>query len=709
MKKKKEEIDNPIVDTSYYQKGAKKTSKKTTKQKKLTKREQEELEEERRQRREELKRQKEEEEKAKRKHIKAIFVFLIIIILFAIGAFIYTNLTDEARVVRKYFELLKEKQYEEMYDLVATDLSKEEFVARVKNIYEGVDAKDISCVITANTKANGNIQDTSKIYTNVSYRFDMQTIAGNMTFNNTAKVETEGNQSKIHWDSSMIFPGLKNDEKVRINTLKARRGYIYDRNNVTLAKEGKCYNVGIVPDKTDSTTDYSKLAKLLDMTEQTIKEKTKSNYVGENTFVPLKLISTDNQDLKENLLKIKGIMISEESCRVYPYNESTSILLGYVQDETGKSGIEAIYNERLAGKNGVEIYKEKDGKKLDVIQKMDYTNGEDVKLTIDSKLQHFIYDTYNGDKGASVLMNYKTGEILALVSFPSFNSNQFSLGFSSAEWKKMENDENKPLFNRFTTTYTPGSSIKPIVGACGLEGGYFTADEDFGTSGYRWQPDKSWKDLYITTTETYTGKANLQNALIYSDNIYFAKAGLKIGQKNMTAGFNKFGFNEKIKVGFDLTESSFGTLNSDKLLAQTTYGQGELMVNPVHMAMMYSVFTIDGNMIQPYIEYKIDKTPAYYKVGVLNQENVDIIKEDLLQVVLQGTAKECQVKSKKIYGKTGTAEIKKDQKDNTGTENGWFCAFDDDDNLIVSVVEDVKGRGGSHYVVRKTKEIFEEL
>ena len=94
---------------------------------------------------------------------------------------------------------------------------------------------------------------------------------------------------------------------------------------------------------------------------------------------------------------------------------------------------------------------------------------------------------------------------------------------------------------------------------------------------------------------------------------------------------------------------------------------------------------------------------------MVESENVDIIKEDLLQVVLQGTAKECQVKSKKIYGKTGTAEIKKDQKDNTGTENGWFCAFDDDDNLIVSVVEDVKGRGGSHYVVRKTKEIFEEL
>ena len=706
MKKKKEEIDNPIVDTSYYKKGSKSSTKP---KKKLTKKEQQRLEEERRERREELKRQKEEQDRAKRRHIKFIFVLLFIMILFAVGAFIYTNQTNEARLVRKYYNLLEQKKYDEMYDLVITDLSKEDFIARNKNIYEGVQAKDISCVITANSKVNTNTTENveqSELYSNVSYRFDMVTVAGNLTFNNTVKVKTKDGSSKINWDSSMIFPGLKNDEKVRINTLKARRGYIYDRNNVTLAKEGKCYNVGIVPDKTDSTTDYGKLAKLLDISESTIKEKCKSDYVGVNTFVPLKLISAEEQDLKSQLLTIKGVMVSEETCRVYPYNEATSVLLGYVQDEVGKSGIEAIYDDRLAGKNGVEIYKEKDGKKLDVIQKLDYANGEDVKLTIDSELQQLIYNTYSQDKGASVLMNYETGEILALVSFPSFNSNQFSLGFSSNEWKNIESDPKKPLFNRFTSTYTPGSSIKPIVGAIGLTGNYFTVEEDFGTSGYRWQPDKSWKDLYITTTETYSGKAILQNALIYSDNIYFAKAGLKIGQSNLTAGFNKFGFNEKINVGFDLTESSFGTLNSDKLLAQTSYGQGELMVNPIHMAMMYSVFTKDGNMIKPYIEYKLDRTPTYYKSEVISSENANIIKQDLLQVVLKGTAKECIIEGKNIYGKTGTAEIKKDQQDTTGTENGWFCAFDDESNLIVSVVEDVKGRGGSHYVVRKTKEIF---
>ena len=265
--KKKDEIDNPIVDTSYYKKGSKSSS---NQKKKLSKKEQERLLEERRERREELKRQKEEQERAKRRHIKFIFVLLFIMILFAIGAFIYTNQTNEARVVRKYYNLLEQKKYDEMYDLVITDLSKEEFIARNKNIYEGIEAKDISCVITANSKVNTNTTENieqSDLFSNVSYRFDMATIAGNITFNNTIKVKTKDGSSKINWDSSMIFPGLKNDEKVRINTLKARRGYIYDRNNVTLAKEGKCYNVGIVPDKTDSSTDYSKLAKLLDISE----------------------------------------------------------------------------------------------------------------------------------------------------------------------------------------------------------------------------------------------------------------------------------------------------------------------------------------------------------------------------------------------------------------------------------------------------------
>jgi penicillin-binding protein len=265
------------------------------------------------------------------------------------------------------------------------------------------------------------------------------------------------------------------------------------------------------------------------------------------------------------------------------------------------------------------------------------------------------------------------------------------------------------MFNRILTSYTPGSSIKPIVGAIGLSGEYFTSDEDFGRSGTKWQLDSSWKNLYVTTTETYSGPAILQNALIYSDNIYFAKAGIKIGIDNLQAGFNKFGFNSKIDFDQNLTESTYGKIDSSSMLASTSYGQGELLVNPVHMALMYSVFTQGGNMIKPYILYKDNPVLEYSRTNIISPEIANEIKEDLLQVVLQGTAKECIIEGKNIYGKTGTAEIKATQDDKNGHETGWFNAFDDNGHLIVSVIENVEHRGGSHYVVRKTKGIFEGM
>lgn len=690
---------------------------KTQKKKKLSKKELARLEEERRQRREEQKRIEEEEAKSRKKNIKLMFIITILIFAFAIGAFIYTNQTKEAQTVRKYFGLLKDGKYEEMYELVDTELSKEDFVNRLKNIYEGIKCTDLNCVVTANTKVdtnNLNTQTNNNVseqamedFTYVTYRTDMNTVAGNITINNSVKVVNKNGMHKIKWDSSMIFPGLQNDEKVRITTLKARRGYIYDRNDVILAKNGTCYNVGIVPDKTDTTTDYNKLAKLLGITADTIKSKCNADYIGTNTFVSLKLISKDDQDLKSELLKIKGVMVSEESTRVYPLGESTSMFLGYVQDGEGKTGVEQIYNDVLSGKNGIEIYKEKDGEKVDTIKKVDYENGKDVKLTIDSNTQQKIYDVFKDDRGASVSINYKTGEILALVSFPTFNSNSFSLGFSNDEWNSLQNNEGKPLFNRFSASYVPGSTIKPIIGAVGVSGGYALSSDDFGRSGLKWQPDSSWKKLFITTTETYDGPANLQNALIYSDNIYFAKLGLKIGASNLELGLDKFGFNEDINVGFSLNKSTYGDINSDKLLAQTGYGQGNLMVNPIHMAMMYSIFANNGNMIKPFFQKGNDT--SYYKEAVISSELANEIKEDLRLVVEQGTAKECHIDGKNIYGKTGTAEIKENQDDKNGTENGWFVSFDDAGFLITSVIEDVKNRGGSHYVVNKTREIYQNI
>ena len=225
----------------------------------------------------------------------------------------------------------------------------------------------------------------------------------------------------------------------------------------------------------------------------------------------------------------------------------------------------------------------------------------------------------------------------------------------------------------------------------------------FGTSGKKWQKDTTWGTYNVTTVKTYSGPANLRNALVYSDNIYFAKLALKIGKDTLTKELNRLGFNQSINSRLAITSSKFSSqesFESEVQLADTGYGQGKVLVNPLHMAAIYSAFVNDGNMINPYIEYKEDTSiPEYYVKNAFSKESVDTIKEDLIQVIEDegGTAHNVKMEGITLAGKTGTAEIKKTQEDTEGTEIGWFNAFVADENyktqiLIVSMVEDVKDK-----------------
>ena len=583
----------------------------------------------------------------------------------------------------------------------------------LQNIYEGIEAKDISITVVSNsTKGIINSNSTNEKEENgevtITYNVSMETLAGNINFTNKSSMIKKDGQYKIKWKSSDIFPDLDEDEKVRVVTLESERGIIYDRNGKAIAKEGKAYSIGLVPGKMNETTDVRKIAELLGIDEGTINDSLNASYVQENTFVPLRKISKEKQELKNELLRIKGIMVTDVDVRIYPYKEATSIMTGYVQDKDGKSGLEYAFNDTLKGTDGVEIYIDKDGTNSKTLIKKDKKDGKDVKLTIDVDLQNKIYEQYKDDLGATVSMNYNTGEILALVSTPSYDANEFSLGITDSEWEKLQNDEMKPMYNRYLTTYAPGSSMKPIIGAIGLETNSFTAEEDFGRSGTKWQNDSSWKNLYVTTLEEYSGEANLQNALVYSDNIYFAKAALKIGKTNLQMWLRKFGFNEKVEFVQDIATSTYGSLNSDASIANTGYGQAEVLVNPILMASIYSSFANGGNMMKPYIQLENDEKNKikYYKQNVISSETANTIKHDLIQVVEKGTAKEAKIEGEVIAGKTGTAEIKDSQDDENGTEIGWFDAFDENGMLIVSMVQDVKNVGGSHYVVKKVKDIF---
>lgn len=672
--------------------------------------------------------------------IIVISIILILAISVGIGITIYFNNKPKNKpedVLQTFASYINDKKYEDMYSLLSSkskaNISEEDFIKRNKNIYEGIEAENFSVDIQS-------IENENKL-AKVTYKNSMDTMSGHVDFTNTVTLElNEEKEYKIDWTSNLIFPKLNTEDKVRVKTIEAKRGSILDRNGEYLATNGVASKIGLVPGKMSDNReeDIAKIAELLNMTSDGINSELSASYVKADTFVPLKTVGKNEMELKNKLLEIKGIKIIDADERIYPQGVSTSQLVGYIQpinaeelkekakdgytssSKIGKYGLERAYESTLRAVNGSEIYiEDANGNKKTSIAKQEQKDGQDVKLTIDSKLQQTVYEQFKDDKSAVVVMNPKTGEVLALASCPSFDSNDFSLGMTTADYKNLTENPDNLLYNRYLATYAPGSSFKPIIGAIGLTTGAFSADDDFGRSGTKWQNDSSWGDFYITTLSTYNGPANLKNALIHSDNIYFAKAALKIGGKNLINSLKNIGFGQQIEFPQTISKSSYSNSESftnETQLANSGYGQGEVLVNPIHMAMMYSAFVNEGNMIMPYLEYKENassQTAKYYKENAFSKEAANEVRDGLIQVVENpsGTAHSAKIEGKTIAGKTGTAEIKQSKDDTEGTEIGWFNAFnvgesDESLLLVVSMVENVKGKGGSHYLLPKVRAFF---
>lgn len=572
-----------------------------------------------------------------------IISVIVIIILIAIGISIYfTNRNSDKpeETLKRYFSLIEQENYEELYNMVVLpeNYSKEDFLARNRNIYQGIDAKDINIEIQSIEKKKSN--------TIISYKTKMNVKGQNVEFENKANLSKDENKEyKINWSSNLIFPELNNDYKVRVSRTDAQRGKLLDRNGNILADGGE----------NDRVYPYKEIA---------------SHITG----------------------YIQGITAEELESMSNKGYTSTSVI--------GKTGLEKEYEDRLKGENGVEVYiEDNQGNNIKTIVKIEGKKGEDIKLTIDIDIQKKIYEQMKNDEGFFVVMNPKTGEILALVSTPSYDANKFITGMTNDEWNSLVNDEGNPLYTRFLESWCPGSTFKPITGAIGLTSGKLSTTDEFSYTGLAWQKDSSWQDHKITTLTGYSGKKNLRNALIYSDNIYFAQAVLEIGEETFTKGLDKVKFNESI--GFDMPTSksiysNSDTIASESILADSGYGQGQILVNPIHMASIYSAFVNDGNMIKPYIEYKDDKKAEYLVENAFTKEAANEIKEGLIQVVENpsGTGHDVKVDGVTIAGKTGTAELKA-SKEAEGDTLGWFDCFTVDENsedslLIISMAKNRK-------------------
>ena len=627
-----------------------------------------------------------------------IFAFLLVVVAIIM---IYSNFSSPARVIRAFYKNVNNHKYEELYNLVETDMSKEEFTNKMKSVYDGMEVSSAWVTISINLKNSDVV--------NLKYVTNLNTVAGKLTFSNKSTLVKVNGKYKIKWDNSFLYPKLKNNQKIRVSTLKAKRGAIYDRNKNILAKDAKAYSIGIVAGKIKSDDDLRAISKLLNITYKDIKAELAKPYVVDGTFVHLKNIDREQQELKTALLKIPAVKIIDYDIREYPYNDKLSTLLGFVQNDDGKSGLELTFNSQLKGLNGCEIYVDDDGINVDTILKKDRVNGKNIDLTIDVKLQELIYEKFKDVESATVAMNYTTGEILALVSTPSYETNKISLGISDNEWNEIVNNKKKPLFTRFLSKYTPGSTMKPIVAAIGLDTDSFTDIENFGKSVKSWQKDSSWKDFYVTTLEVYNGESNLEKALIHSDNVYFAKAALKIGKNLFKQELDRYGFNKPLNFEQNTDISVYGNIDSEAKLAVSGFGQGEMEVNPIFMAKIYSAFANNGNAVTPYILQKEGNDQnTVNSVNLIKPLTADKIKNDLKKVIDEGTGKLAKIDGKNLYGKTGTAEIKMTKDDKSGEEIGWFNVFDDNRLLIVNMVENAKKLNGSKFSVKNLREVFDK-
>ena len=635
-----------------------------------------------------------------------------------------------------YIDLLNQEDYADMYDFLTEEAQettdKETYVNRYKNIYGGIEASDIRIDIAD----EGDKKDEKAETQRVRYTLTMDTIAGELSFDTTAIfTKNEDGDYKMSWDSQDIFPNLYNEDTVKVVTTQAKRGNIYDRNQVELAREGIASSVGLVPGKLPEDRDgaIAQLSELLEISTEKIEKALSAGWVRDDTFVPLRTVAKDAMELKEKLLEIPGVMISDTKVRFYPFGEKAAQLTGYVQNITaeelekrtgqgynrnsiiGKAGAERIYEEQLRPKDGYTIeIRNQLGEVKDVVLEKPAEDGQDVKLTIDITLQQYLYQEMEGDEGCAVAMDPTTGAVRALVSTPAYAPNDFVMGYTASAWEALNSDESQPLYNRYLAAWTPGSSFKPVVAALGLTAGTLNPDEAVKNDGLKWQKDSSWGDYYVTTLVDYPVK-NLENALVHSDNIYFAKAACALGEKDFMKGLDSLGFGEELPFDFAATASGYGSdgrIASETELADSGYGQGKILVNPIHLSSIYSALVNGGNMVKPYL---LDgESATYWKEGVFTKEAADTVLADLYQVVEDsaGTAHAAQRDAFRMAGKTGTAELKISKDDTEGQELGWFvgmCVENTEKPLLITMmIEDVKGRGGSHYVIPKVMKGFDE-
>lgn len=674
-------------------------------------------------------------------HLKWTWLFLCLIVMVILTGCDRIKESDPREIVKQYAEWWEQGSYELMYDVLSLEsrqkMTKEDFITRFRNIYEGIGAEELTITTDFRAKESSETRNERVFY---PYHIQLETSAGRVQAEGSFELLKEEDPTeaknlswRMVWHPSLILPGMDVGDKVNVQTLSSSRGEILDRNGYGLAINGTMEVIGIVPGKLgdDGEQTLVELAERLGISTEIIKRKLDAAWVKDDLFVPIQNLNAKQGRMDYS--DLPGVVKKNERARVYPYGVAAAHLTGYIRQVTkedlanapeaqygpteliGKSGSEQVYNEVLRGRDGKRIsIVDSSGKVKEIIAKKEAVDGQDIRLTIDAELQKSIFASFREDAGTAAAINPKTGEILALVNSPSYDPNAFIVGLSIEQWDEWNHNPDKPLLNRFTKLYAPGSVFKPITAAVGLKLGVTTPGKVREIHGLRWSKDPSWGNYYVTRVKEIP-VLNLRDALVYSDNIYLAQEALEIGADSFLKEAVKFGFEEGLPLSFPFPQASLANegIKNEIQLADSGYGQGEVLMSPLHLALAYTPFMNGGKLIQPVLDLSEDENkPKPQKTReVLDSHTAGIIKRMLVDVVQdpKGSGHGADLSGIELAGKTGTAELKI-SKAEKGQENGWFVAFDTKESklLLAMMIEHVENRGGSGYVVNKVAPILQK-
>jgi penicillin-binding protein 2 len=536
--------------------------------------------------------------------------------------------------------------------------------------------------------------------------------------------------------------------RIRLVPEPALRGIIYDRNGVILAENRPAYQLQLVREDTpDLESTLEKVSQALNLPFAELNDKIKANH-DLAQFKPIVLVD-DLEYEKAMYLEtfqddFPGVTIVVQPRRFYPYNNLAAHLIGYVgivQEDwkelpeekrsssqiVGHSGIELLENDYMIGLDGgrqAEV--DHMGREIQVLGKpVASVPGENISLNLDIRLQKVATEAMSGESGAVIVMNPKTGEILAMASFPDFDPNLFSGGIDQKNWSSLLANPEHPLENKaIQGLYAPGSIFKVVTAYAGLDLGVITQQTESVCNGYffikgRGTPFKCWK-------EGGHGKVNLVNAIKGSCNVYFYNTGVGVGVDAIHKYANLFGLGKITGVGLQ-TEKA-GLIPSSKWKKSTfkepwymgetpsaAIGQGYITTTPMQVINMINIIANDGLWMPPSL-FKEQEGLRPQQIP-LKSEYLSLIREGMVAVVNSegGTAKKVRFEEFTVAGKTATSQVisnktletldEEEQARKKFQNHAWFVAFGPAEDPEISVLALVEhGGGGSKTaapVVRK--------